>query len=89
MVLLRSSDVLICCAWSKVLLKSDDMLFAADVFLLLLMSSLYLVSFLVKSADALTLIAPSTLFGMIPFKLNGYVNICASAVPSKMSLNRS
>ncbi len=49
------------------------MLFSADVFLLLLMSSLYLVILFANSATALMLIAPSTFFGMIALKLNGAV----------------
>ncbi len=67
------------------------MLFSVDVFLLLQMSSLYLVILFVNSATTLMLmlIVPSTFFGMIALKLNGSVNIFAFSFPSKMSLNRS
>jgi hypothetical protein len=51
------------------------MLFSADVFLLMLMSSLYFVIFLVKSSTALLLRGPFTVFGMIAFMLNYSINI--------------
>ncbi len=49
-VVLHSSEVLICWSWCNVLLRGDDMLFSADVFLLLLMSSLYLVILFINFA---------------------------------------
>ncbi len=65
------------------------MLFSADVFLLMLMSSLYFVIFLVKSSTELSLRGPFTDFGMIAFMLNCSVNMLTCFFPSKMSLNRS